>query len=153
MKTMQDDVDGGRLLGSEEGGFGDSQAAVCEARLFAMEILARWGIADRAEDLRLCVSELSTNALVHATPPAGGFTLRVLAWARLLRVEVEDQGTGMPVRRAARLEDVSGRGLLLVEALSDDWGVVEGEYGKTVWCEFRLKPESDAGWSMAAVAC
>jgi hypothetical protein len=40
---------------------------------------------------------------------------------------------------------------LLVEALSDDWGVVQGEDGKTVWCDFRLKP--DANWSMGAVAC
>ncbi|MFE2425742.1 ATP-binding protein [Streptomyces sp. NPDC059373] len=120
------------------------------ARQFVAGAVARWNITERVDDIQLCVSEMSTNAVVHAASQSG-FTLRLLAWAQFLRVEVEDHGVGLPVRRAARLEGTSGRGLLLVEALSDGWGVVEGQGGKAVWCDFRLKQDVD--WSVEAVAC
>ncbi|MGW0577544.1 ATP-binding protein [Streptomyces sp. NPDC002920] len=138
-------ADGGRPLRSDERSFGSCPAAAAAARQFVTGAVAHWGITERSDDIQLCVSEMSTNAVVHAASQSG-FTLRLLAWARFLRVEVEDHGAGLPVQRAARLEGTSGRGLLLVEALSDDWGVVDGQGGKTVWCDFRLKHEAD--WSV-----
>lgn len=151
MTMLQDGVDDGSPLGSDKRSFAPYPTAVAEARRFATDTAARWGITQRAGDIRLCVSELGTNAIVHAAAPKSGFTLRILAWTQRLRVEVEDQGGGLPVQRTARFEDTSGRGLLLVDVLSDDWGVVEGPRGKTVWCDFMLKP--DAGWTAGAVAC
>ena len=100
--------------------------------------LTYWGIADwaRADDLLLCVSELATNALVHGVPPGRGFLLRVRYDGDVLRAEVHDSGPGNP--RVADDADEGGRGLLLVAALSDKWGVEERDPGKVVWCEFVL---------------
>ncbi|MDI5971211.1 hypothetical protein POF50_017990, partial [Streptomyces sp. SL13] len=46
--------------------------SVAEARRFADETLAGWGVTDRLDDMRLCLSEIATNAVVHVAPPAVG---------------------------------------------------------------------------------
>ncbi|MEC4016987.1 ATP-binding protein [Streptomyces sp. H27-D2] len=108
------------------------------AREFVRQALTEWGVAGRAEDVLLCVSELATNALLHGVPPGRGFGVWVwLTGDGALRVEVHDSGDGYPcVPDAGEGWDESGRGLLLVEALADKWGVGEREPGKIVWCEF-----------------
>ncbi|MFD7440569.1 ATP-binding protein [Streptomyces sp. NPDC059909] len=115
--------------------------SVPAAREFAAQALADWGVTARADDVLLCVSELATNALVHGVPPGRGFRLH-LSLDGVLRVEVHDSGDGEV--RVPALEPVcapdadaeSGRGLLLVGALADKWGVGERSPGKIVWCEF-----------------
>ena len=105
------------------------------AREFAEWAVSDWGFAHRCDDVLLCVSELATNALLHGVPPGRGFLLRVaLCDGAVLRVEVQDSGGGVP--RIADVADEGGRGLLLVEALADKWGVGERDPGKSVWCEF-----------------
>ena len=92
----------------------------------------------RAEHVKdavlLGVSELVTNAVVHAGSHA---ELALRLADGVLRVEVRDlgQGTVSRVRREATVDDLHGRGLLLVEALSSAWGVTEDPDGKTVWFE------------------
>ncbi|MDH6222626.1 anti-sigma regulatory factor (Ser/Thr protein kinase) [Streptomyces pseudovenezuelae] len=110
--------------------------SVPAARHFARWSLIHWGLADwaRADDLVLCVSELTTNAVLHGAPPGRGFLLRVRYDGDVLRVEVHDGGTGVP--RVADEPDEGGRGLFLVATLSDKWGVGERDLGKVVWCEF-----------------
>ncbi|MFF4187857.1 ATP-binding protein [Streptomyces sp. NPDC001691] len=109
--------------------------SVPEAREFAEVALSDWGFAHRRDDVLLCVSELATNALVHGVPPGRGFLLRAeLREGAVLRVEVQDSGGGVP--RVADLADDGGRGLLLVGATADRWGVGERDPGKVVWCEF-----------------
>ncbi|MFG2723049.1 ATP-binding protein [Streptomyces sp. NPDC048416] len=109
--------------------------SVPAAREFAEVALSDWGFAHRRDDVLLCVSELCTNALVHGVPPGRGFLLRMgLVGGGLLRVEVQDSGGGVP--RVADAADEGGRGLLLVEAVADKWGVGERDPGKSVWCEF-----------------
>ncbi len=110
--------------------------SVSAARRFAWWSLKHWGLADwdRADDVSLCVSELATNALVHGAPPGRGFLLRVRYDGDVLRVEVHDSGAGEP--RVADEADEGGRGLLLVAALADKWGVGRRDPGKVVWCEF-----------------
>ncbi|MFJ8072369.1 ATP-binding protein [Streptomyces sp. NPDC096176] len=109
--------------------------SVGAAREFAREALNAWGWGARADDITLCVSELATNALVHGVPPGRGYLLRLLlSEDGTLRVEVHDSGDGRPCVRAPAGE--SGRGLLLVDALADRWGVGPREPGKVVWCEF-----------------
>jgi serine/threonine-protein kinase RsbW len=118
-----------------------SRQSVPAARRFARRTLAEWGITARADDVLLCVSELATNALLHGVPPGRCFQVVLLLDPRdRLRVEVHDSGDG-DVRvpdAGPGPRDEGGRGLLLVEALADKWGVGERDPGKIVWCEFAL---------------
>ncbi|GGU36915.1 ATP-binding protein [Streptomyces violascens] len=109
--------------------------SVPAARNFAAGAVADWGFFHRIDDILLCVSELTTNALLHGVPPGRGFLLRLrLCEGAVLRVEVHDSGGGVP--RVADSPDCGGRGLLLVGAVADKWGVGERDPGKAVWCEF-----------------
>lgn len=116
--------------------FRRERRSVPAARRFAYETLAGWGLgeAERSDDVLLCVSELATNALVHGVPPGRCFRVLLRYDGAVLRVEVHDSGSGEP--RIPLEADEDGRGLLLVAALSDKWGVGERELGKVVWCEF-----------------
>ncbi|MFE1910539.1 ATP-binding protein [Streptomyces anandii] len=109
--------------------------SVPAAREFARQALSDWAVpAPPHDDILLCVSELTTNALLHGAPPGRGFRLRLLPGRDTLRVEVHDSGPGTPSPTTPT--DESGRGLLLVTALSAKWGVGQRDPGKYVWCEF-----------------
>ncbi|MEW2438614.1 ATP-binding protein [Streptomyces caniferus] len=114
-------------------------SSVSEARKFAVEALSAWGVRDRLDDICLCLSEAATNALVHAGPPSFGFRARLAISGPVVRLEIHDQGADRPHRKHPRLDDTSGRGLLLVDELSDDWGVEEQQgTGKTIWITFKI---------------
>src|SRR3974390_2563378 len=87
----------------------------------------------------LMVSELTTNPIVHAVT---GFEVSVARTDSSLRVEVTDLGGGKPELRTPSAAEPRGRGLQIVKALSDRWGVIEmtGKRGKTVWFAVRLNP-------------
>ncbi|MFD0022468.1 ATP-binding protein [Streptomyces sp. NPDC058382] len=113
------------------------------ARDFARQALHDWGwlpasTADRraaAEDVLLVVSELVTNACLHADGPD---ELRIARTPKALRVEVADAGAGQPAPRTPhRAGRPGGHGMFIVQRLCLDWGVVRvpGEPGKTVWAE------------------
>jgi anti-sigma regulatory factor (Ser/Thr protein kinase) len=112
------------------------------ARDFARQAVLDWRLIGRLDDVLLCVSELATNALVHGVPPGRGFALHLrLGEDGVLRVEVHDSGSGEPFVKAPNVDkpedqDEWGRGLLLVSAVADAWGVAERVPGKIVWCEF-----------------
>ncbi|GIJ22592.1 hypothetical protein Vlu01_32160 [Micromonospora lutea] len=101
--------------------------------------LTEWGVAESVIGAAvLCTSELTTNALLHA-----GTDARVevdLSPERLL-VSVADSGSRGTVTRA-RTETLSsrGRGLGLIEELSDAWGTDPTVRGSTVWFEILLPP-------------
>ncbi|MEU2061485.1 ATP-binding protein [Streptomyces sp. NPDC013455] len=107
------------------------------AREFARAALKDWAAGGRDDDVLLCVSELATNALVHGAPAGRGFLLVLELHADgVLHLEVHDSGAG-EVRVPEPSPDAEhGRGLLLVTALADKWGVGERDPGKIVWCEF-----------------
>jgi len=114
-----------------------------EARRFLRETLTRWGLdEDRLDVAELCVSELVTNAVIHS----GTLTeLTAQLDEEFLTVLVRDQGGTGTVRRAPADADgdplgVSGRGLMLVDALSSSWAAEHGADGTTVW--FELERES-----------
>ncbi len=115
--------------------------SVPAAREFTRAALADWGIGGaQADDIALCVTELVTNALLHGVPPGRGFRLCLRYDAEgegVLRVEVHDSGGGVP--EVVCPEDESGRGLLLVAALCDAWGVTERDPGKVVWCQWTVE--------------
>ncbi|MET9097110.1 ATP-binding protein [Streptomyces cyaneofuscatus] len=112
--------------------------SVRQAREFASTNLFGWGLAERTDDIRLCVSELATNALVHGTVSDHGFLVRLEAEDDVVRLEVHDSRRRRPETRQADDTDVSGRGLVLVAALADDWGVQDRTpLGKIVWSCFK----------------
>ncbi|CAM5266040.1 ATP-binding protein [Streptomyces hirsutus] len=108
------------------------------ARSFVAEALTQWGRTDRLDDIRLCTSELVTNAVLHGAPVGGQVLVRVELHTDMLRVEVHDGGNGTPTKREARSTADDGRGLLLVSAFADHWGVQERHGpGKCVWAAFH----------------
>lgn len=89
-------------------------------------------------DVRLCATELLTNVIDHlgeGTP----VTVRVGGTAvGRTRIEVTDPDPrALPVLLSAGEAAESGRGLALVDALAERWGVEQGPDRKTVWCELR----------------
>ncbi|MFJ8666321.1 SpoIIE family protein phosphatase [Streptomyces sp. NPDC093600] len=126
---------GGRL--QQHVGQSDPEA-LRSARHMIRAAVRAWGAADRSDEIELVADELVTNALMH-TDGGAIVTLRMLAGPeRRLRVEVEDRSSALPRRREAGESGVSGRGLLLVEQISDVWGVESRGSGKCVWCEFDV---------------
>ncbi|MEW2618941.1 ATP-binding protein [Streptomyces sp. NPDC048106] len=114
--------------------------SIALARHRAARLVGEWGYAALAEDVALVVSELMTNALLHGSLRGRFIRLRLLATTATLRAEVSDpRGERRPSLRTAIDDDQFGRGLLLVEALTDDWGVApRAGAGKTVWAQWRL---------------
>jgi anti-sigma regulatory factor (Ser/Thr protein kinase) len=84
------------------------------------------------EVVQLLTSELVTNAAVHARSP---IVLSVTVTARAVRVAVEDAEGSTLAPGAVDSLDTHGRGLTIVGALADDWGVERRDGGKSVWFE------------------
>ncbi|WP_327290849.1 ATP-binding protein [Streptomyces sp. NBC_01198] len=116
---------------------------VPRARDFTRQALRDWGwlpaaTADRkaaAEDVLLVVSELVTNACLHAGGPE---ELRLRRSPKSLRLEVVDSGAGEPAPRTPhRAGRPGGHGMFIVQRLCLDWGVIRhgDQPGKTVWAE------------------
>ena len=94
----------------------------------------------------LLVSELVGNAVRHTG--ARVFGLRMLRRRGWIRVEVRDPSRGLPCLMPVQELDTSGRGLFLVDKLSDRWGVDLLPRGKTTWFEMRVadpRPEPPGG--------
>ncbi|HET6357188.1 ATP-binding protein [Streptomyces sp.] len=109
------------------------------ARLLATEQLRSWGLP--FETAAQVVAELASNAALHGRVAGRDFGLVLAATERTLRIEVTDtRGDRLPVNRQPG-DDESGRGLILVDALADRWGVSPGPAPrKTVWAEIDLLP-------------
>jgi anti-sigma regulatory factor (Ser/Thr protein kinase) len=106
------------------------------ARLLADEQLRRWGLP--METASLVVAELAANAATHGRVPGRDFRLSLcVIGGDVLRIEVTDtRGERLPEVQPPSADAESGRGLLLVDALADRWGVVEEYFPrKTVWAE------------------
>lgn len=109
------------------------------ARLLATEQLRSWGLP--FESAAHVVAELAANAALHGHVPGRDFRLTLTAAEGILRIEVTDtRGDRLPVSRQPG-DSESGRGLILVDAFADRWGVTPGPLPcKTVWAEFDLTP-------------
>ncbi|WP_327189483.1 ATP-binding protein [Streptomyces xinghaiensis] len=97
--------------------------------------LGMWGLPELVDVAQLCVSELVTNVIRHVGigTPTG---LTVSMRDTNLRLAVHDPDSrSLPVQRPADTEAESGRGLSLIAALAEAWGVEPGPSGKTTWCE------------------
>lgn len=110
------------------------------ARLLATEQLRAWGLPlDTAPQI---VAELAANAATHGRVPGRDFRLTLYVVGGTLRIEVTDTRGDRHPRLAPTDQDAeSGRGLLLVDALADRWGVAPGPHPrKTVWAELNCAP-------------
>jgi two-component sensor histidine kinase len=85
---------------------------------------------DKVDDVLLVVTELVSNAYDHGVR---ALELRVGAGRRLIRVEVDDESPHLPVLGRSSVGRFRGHGLLMVENLCKDWGVVRKATHKTVW--------------------
>ncbi len=101
------------------------------ARRFVVESLRSHGVAV-GDAVPVVVSELVTNSVLHA---ASKSRVEVRVDHHRVRVEVYDSDPTMPVKRHPGPDTVTGRGLLLVEALTDRWGSAPADEGKVVWFE------------------
>ncbi|MEU6198180.1 ATP-binding protein [Streptomyces sp. NPDC047061] len=108
------------------------------ARLLTERQLDDWGMPSREEAAQV-VAELASNAVLHGRVAGRDFRLGLRLYPdRTLRIEVTDaRGDRVPRRHDPAADDAeSGRGLLIVTAYADRWGVDEAPAGcKVVWAE------------------
>jgi len=106
-----------------------------EARHGAQLVLVSWAVPDDvSESVALILTELATNAVRHARRPGRTFDVGLAHdGEKTIEIEVFDASPHHPVVNSFDPDATSGRGLLLVEALCDDWGVRDREFGKSVW--------------------
>lgn len=90
---------------------------------------------DAVADVEVIASELVTNSVNAGCTVA---EIQLTAHDGVVRIDVHDDGAGMPQPQHPTVEDEHGRGLLIVAALSRDWGVLPCRHGKTVWAEIAL---------------
>ncbi|KPC84022.1 MULTISPECIES: SpoIIE family protein phosphatase [unclassified Streptomyces] len=106
-----------------------------EARSIVRQALRDWGLAVLADDAELVTGELLVNVLLH-TEGGAVLTLEVLPEpVRRIRLSVQDRSSVWPRRREPGETSTSGRGLLLLDAVAERWGVEPRGEGKAVWCE------------------
>jgi two-component sensor histidine kinase len=121
--------------------FDSSSGSVPAARRFAIGTLHDVS-SQVTHTVAMIVTELASNCVRHAA--SSGFAVKIDQTAGAVQIEVTDNGGGTPAPRAVRPTDPSGRGLQIVKALADAWGVVDTAdgTGKTVWATVLL-PEPE----------
>jgi CheY-like chemotaxis protein len=107
------------------------------ARRFVAGVLTSWGFDELQDSAALLVSELVTNAIVHAH---SSVELAVHLRPERVRVEVIDTARDHVRRRDAKDDEQSGRGMALIEALAAAWGIDSLLAGKSVWFEMERSP-------------
>ncbi|CAL9296158.1 hypothetical protein SUDANB148_02583 [Streptomyces sp. SudanB148_2056] len=119
-----------------------------EVAALRMDVRARlreWGIQEVIDAAQLCVSELVSNVITHVGPGTPVSLFLSLRDARL-RIEVRDPDAGVLPTLVRAMEDAeNGRGMALVDASSDRWGVDVHRDGKVTWCEIVTVPEVPQG--------
>ena len=110
-------------------------SAVPAARRFVAGVLRSWGQEAILVDASVVVSELTTNAVLHA---ASAFRVRLVRLGDTVRVSVDDVGPARPEPRDAAPEDFGGRGMKLIQALTRRWGYEALDTGKSVWADIAV---------------
>lgn len=117
------------------------------ARDFVRVHLIAHRLSHLVEDVRMVASELATNAVAHARTQ---FLVTLSSADGSVLLTIKDESTSAPVRSVPDVMDMSGRGLMIVEALSQEWGTsADGRGSKSVWASFpgalsELEPDPSA---------
>ena len=106
------------------------------ARAFVADRLQGWNLEALIEVASLVVSEVVTNAVVHARSDA---ELSLERTPTALKISVTDQGTGSPAPSQLGPGIEGGRGLMIVEKLSTSWGAEPTGAGNRVWAELPIE--------------
>jgi hypothetical protein len=101
-------------------------------RRFVGQTLDAWGLGELDTDATIVVSELASNALLHASCP---FRVLIRRCESAVRIEVQDLSVAPPRRCDVAVDALGGRGVALVAALSTRWGTEPAPDGKVVWAE------------------
>ena len=110
-----------------------SLTSVGAARRFVRDVLVTRQVASGVVDVvELLTSEVVTNALLHALAAE---ELVVQLSAACVRIEISDSSAEWPVRQTVGVDAISGRGIAIVDALAQSWGVDPATTGKRVWFE------------------
>jgi anti-sigma regulatory factor (Ser/Thr protein kinase) len=126
--------------------FDTSRESIGAARRFVTGIIDDAPVEMR-ESVAVMVSELSTNALVHA---ASCFDVVVDRSESAVTVAVTDWGEGSPELQSPGSAEPHGRGLRIVEALSDEWGIISSsDEAKTIWFRVYLRSSKTDGHAAA----
>jgi DNA-binding NarL/FixJ family response regulator len=127
------------VLATERQRFPAELLSARAARKFVAGVLEEWSCADLEDSVQLLVSELVTNAVVHAQSD-----VEVVLHLRedRVRVEVIDAAAEYVHRRDAGDDEQSGRGMALTEALAVAWGIDTLLAGKSVWFEVSRETEA-----------
>ncbi|MEV8033610.1 ATP-binding protein [Streptomyces sp. NPDC086182] len=120
--------------------------AIGPIRHALVDVLRKSGFGHRADEFALGATELMANAVVHGCRLVhdGTITVSVSCDGQRIRLKVQDPSDEQPRLQAAGEDEMSGRGMLLVQAFADRWGVEapsEGA-GKSVWMEMSCTPAS-----------
>ena len=111
--------------------------SVLRARQFVCFHLVDHRLFYLVDDVRLIASELAANVVRHAHTP---FTVILERVEQSVMLTVQDGSPSAPVHRAAEPLEVGGRGLSIIDLVSDAWGVTEGpSRGKWVWASFLTR--------------
>jgi anti-sigma regulatory factor (Ser/Thr protein kinase) len=114
--------------------------AARDARRAAREVLTAWAVPEGyVDDALLVVSELVANAVRHAHT-VSTLELELSDGGRRLRVALADGSSTAPRLRHAHYSAEDGRGMGILAALSDRWGIELHVGGKRVWWEVELDP-------------
>lgn len=111
-------------------------ASVSVARRFVVDVLLELDAEGACDDAATLVSELATNAILHART---AFTVEVSVEGPAVRIGVADHSVAVARVRDYGPGATTGRGMRLVATMSSRWGVETVEGGKTVW--FELPPD------------
>jgi anti-sigma regulatory factor (Ser/Thr protein kinase) len=104
------------------------------ARDFVCRHLMAHHLSHLVEDVRLVVSELATNVVAHAQTP---FVVTLSSTRGTVLLAIQDGSTSAVLPRTPDVMDMSGRGMMIVELLSQQWGTRIDEGGfKSVWASF-----------------
>ncbi|MEV7709596.1 MULTISPECIES: ATP-binding protein [unclassified Streptomyces] len=113
--------------------------SVPAARRHVESVLTEWKLGGLIDETTLLASELSTNAVIHAKGTGDYFELALRRRGGTLALEVSDSYQWrMPELRTPTPDDLSGRGLVIVDAVAAKWGVRPRDPGKTVWVHLTI---------------
>jgi anti-sigma regulatory factor (Ser/Thr protein kinase) len=117
--------------------FSDEAVSAPLARAFTVDVLEAWGLAHLRDTAALLVTELITNAVAHTV---GQCELGLSLQPDVLRLQVRDRSPRLPPQQPTEVgpDSEGGRGLQIVTALADGYGVEEEPNGKVVWVTLRL---------------